>query len=335
MPANSVNKVNKIKFLKTALIAVAAVAVLVTAAVLIGMILLQAPNPADNQLKRFVVQKGEPVSAISEKLEQENLIKSSLVFKIYYKLKQTKTQIQAGSFELSPAMDAPTILEILSEGSDDLWITLPEGLRREEIDQSLAEYPLLDYDTEEFLAQTVSLEGQLFPDTYLVPKEITTQALINLMHNTFEKKIEPLQSQIEQSDHSFNEILTMASLLEREAQDVEQLELISGVLWKRLERGMPLQVDATLQYAAGYNEETGSWWSAPSAADKEIDSKFNTYQNPGLPPRPICNPSLNAFTAALNPQLSSYLFYLHDRQGRIHFGETLQDHNQNINQYLR
>lgn len=325
----------KSKITQIALITIVSLFVIIMVAVVYSLSLLQAPEPNNRQLERFVVKKGEGVAAISSRLKERGFIKSDLLFKIYYRLNNDKYQIQAGSFELSPAMDVATILEVLGEGADDLWITLPEGMRREEIAQSLQQYALTVYDSDEFLTQTVALEGKLFPDTYLVPKEITTQALVVLMNSTFEKRIEPFREEIENSEYTLNEILTMASLLEREARDFEQMRLISGVLWKRLEMGMPLQVDATLQYAKGYNTDLGSWWVIPRQEDKNIDSSFNTYLNPGLPPKPVCNPGINAIEAALSPESSDYLFYIHDNQGRVHFGRNLEEHNQNIDQYLR
>jgi UPF0755 protein len=301
----------------------------------IGLHLAQPLNPQAKELVKIVIPKGRSVTQVANLLQEKKIIKSSLVFKIYCRLNQDRYQIQAGSFELSPSMDLAAILRTLSEGADDIWITFPEGLRREEIAQSLSEYGLQSYNEQEFLSLTVGLEGQLFPDTYLVPKEITTQNIVNLMQDTFNKRITSLQSDIQQSQYTLNQILTMASLLEREARGLEEMKLVSGVLWKRLEKGMPLQVDATLQYAMGYDESTQSWWSAPLAGNKQFDSKFNTYLNPGLPPHPICNPGLDAITAALRPAQSEYWYYLHDPQGQIHFGRTLEEHNQNVNQYLR
>lgn len=295
---------------------------------------LQPVDPSDQTLIRFVIPKGRSTAEIGQQLKDKDLIRSPWVFMAYYRLNQDQT-IQAGSFELSRSMSVSDIFQRLSQGTDDVWITLVEGLRREEIAQSLEQYNLTVYDKQDFLSQTVGMEGQLFPDTYLVSKETPTQNIISLLQNTFDKKIEPLQPAIDQSPHTFNELLIMASLLEREAQGKEQMQMVSGVLWKRLEMGMPLQVDATLQYAKGFDEEIQSWWAVPRAEDKGINSKFNTYQNPGLPPHPICNPSLNAIEAALDPISSEYLFYLHDSQGRIHFARNLDEHNQNVNRYLR
>jgi UPF0755 protein len=323
------------KRLRIFLILLIATMSVATIMAVIGLHLAQPINPQAKELIKIVIPKGSSVTQVGHLLQEKKIIKNSLMFKIYYRLNRDQYQIQAGSFELSPSMDLATILSTLSAGADDIWVTIPEGLRREEIAQSLNEYSLLSYDEQEFLSLTVGFEGQLFPDTYLVPREILTQNIVNLMRDTFDKKIMSLQPDIQQSEYTLNQILTMASLLEREARGLEEMKLVSGVLWKRLEKGMPLQVDATLQYAMGYDESTQSWWSAPLAGNKQFDSKFNTYLNPGLPPHPICNPGLDAITAALRPAQSEYWYYLHDPQGQIHFGRTLEEHNQNVNQYLR
>jgi len=303
-----------------------------------GLVLTSMMQPVASEKKeltRFVIPKGQSVMHVADRLVEEKLIKNSRIFQLYYRFNEDKYNIQAGSFELSQSMSLTEILDVLSDGTDDLWITFPEGIRREEIASSLSEYDLTSFDEDEFLLQTVGMEGKLFPDTYLVPKEITTQTLISLMSNTFDKKIALFADDIEQSDYSVDELIVIASLLEREAKGLEQMKMVAGVIYKRLEMGMPLQVDATLQYAKGYNELTGSWWSTPLAVDKELDSRYNTYLNPGLPPAPICNPGFEALEAAVNPVFSDYLYYIHDSTGQIHFGKTLQEHNQNINNYLR
>ncbi len=289
----------------------------------------------NHSIKKVVIAKGASVDAIAAKLKQQNLIRQPLAFKVWIKLNNLETQLQAGTFELSPSMSVKTIVNELTQGTNDIWVTFPEGMRREEISESLASYYLPEFDQEDFLSKTVSLEGQLFPDTYLIPKMSSTQTIINLLTENFESKMQPLQPQFEDLKYSENQILTMASILEREAKGLNQMRLVSGVLWKRLEMGMPLQADATLQYATGYNEQTGSWWTAPTSENKEVESPFNTYAYPGLPPHPICNPGLQAVKASLDPASSNYLYYLHDNQGQIHFAQNLQEHNQNVNQYLR
>ena len=323
------------KIIKVFLIMLICFAVLIVAGFYIYSLLLKPIDANNIQLARLIIPKGQSAIAVSEQLYEKNLIRHPKVFQLFYRLNQDKYNIQAGSFELSQAMSVSEILEILSDGADDIWITFPEGLRREEIAESLENYDLPAYQKSEFLLQTVGMEGKLFPDTYLVPKQITTQAIINLMSNTFDKKISALSDQISRSKYSQDEIIVMASLLEREAKGLDQMRQVSGVLFKRLQMGMSLQVDATLQYAKGFNSQTNNWWSVPLAADKQLDSKYNTYQMPGLPPSPICNPGFDALTAAADPLPSDYVYYLHDGSGQIHFAKTLEEHNHNISTYLR
>ena len=233
-------------------------------------------------------------------------------------------------------MTPQEIVEALTKGTADLWITIPEGWRREEIAESLAKQELEAFDKELFLELSAADEGKLFPDTYLVPRQADTRLLYSLLTNTFERKIIlGLEDEIEASPHDFEQVLVMASILEREAQGYEDMRHVAGVLWKRLEIGMPLQADATLQYVKGYSPTQKSWWVPPTSEDKKLQSPFNTYLNPGLPPKPIANPGLEAVKAALNPVETDDLFYIHDRTGQIHFAETLDEHNANVQKYLR
>lgn len=295
------------------------------------------PVSAESQSEiRFVVPRGQAVSTIANRLAEAGLIRNPFVFRLELKRLGLESQMQAGSFELSPSMTMAEIALAMTTGSEDIWITIPEGWRREEVAQSLTEHELEAFNEAEFLALSAGSEGRLFPDTYLVPREATAETIFNLLTNTFEQKVAVgLGDEIAKSPRDFDEVLVMASLLEREAVGREQMRQVAGVLWKRIDLGMPLQVDATLQYAKGYNAIEQSWWVPPLAVDRQLDSLFNTYQNPGLPPRPISNPGLDAIEAALDPADNSYLFYIHDRQGDIHFAETLDQHNANVNRYLR
>lgn len=286
--------------------------------------------------ERFVVPRGQGSAVIANRLAEAGLIRNPLLFRLEVRRLGLEGQLQAGSFELSSSMTLAEIAQKLTSGTEDLWITIPEGWRREEIARSLSQADLTEYDEQEFLTLSAASEGRLFPDTYLVPREATAQTIYSLLTNTFEQKVtQGLAAEFAASDKTFDQIIVMASLLEREGRGYEELRQVAGVLWKRIEIGMPLQVDATLQYAKGYNEAQQSWWATPLAADKQIASPFNTYQNPGLPPRPIANPGLDAIRAALNPAQNDYLFYIHDRQGRIHFARDLDQHNANVNRYLR
>ncbi|MBW7955563.1 endolytic transglycosylase MltG [Patescibacteria group bacterium] len=298
--------------------------------------MLQPVNSGSTEVVRFVVPKGQSISRIGERLAEEGLIKHPLVFRGVVRQLGAENQIQAGSFELTAAMTPAELIEAMTQGTDDTWVTLLEGWRREEMAESLAELELPNYDEAEFLELTAGKEGYLFPDTYLVQRSIATEDIVNLLLATFDKKVETdLAAQIAASGKPLDEIVTIASLIQREAKGDQQMRLVSGVLWNRIDIGMALNVDATLQYLKGYSQSQQSWWVPPLAVDKEIESPYNTYKYAGLPPAPIANPGLDAIKAALNPTDTTYLYYLHDNQGGIHFGETLQQHNANVQRYLR
>lgn len=298
----------------------------------------QPVNPNDEVLRTFVVPKGQASSIIGERLYEENFIAHPLLFRIAIQLENIAGKIQAGSFEISPAMTAAEIAQNLTQGTQDVWITVVEGWRMEQIAESLAaaDLPLFDADEFKSLVSENQSEGTLFPDTYLIPKQYDAEQMYSLLTNTFERRVlTDLASEIESSPYTLNQIMVMASLVEREAREYEEMRGVAGVLWHRIEIGMPLQVDATMQYAKGYDAIQQTWWAPPRAADKSVDSPFNTYQINGLPPRPIANPGLNAIKATLNPVATNNLFYIHDRSGRIHYAQTLEGHNANVNRYLR
>jgi len=298
--------------------------------------LFQVDPNASPEVVRFVIPKGQALSVIASRLQEENLIKNKWAFRFAVYKNNLADKIQAGSFELSANMNTWEIANALTVGTDDVWITLPEGWRREEIAESLSKQGLDSFDQTEFLDLSKGLEGQLFPDTYLVPREITSAGLVSLFTNTFANKVtSALSEELSASQWSLNEILTLASLVQRESGSDEEMPLVAQVLLNRLALNMPLQVDATLQYIKGFKQVENSWWSTPLSEDKELNSLYNTYQHAGLPPGPICNPGLAAIKAVLNPTPTQALYYLHDTTGKIHLANSLEEHNLNVNKYLR
>jgi len=284
----------------------------------------------------FVVPRGQAVSVIASRLKDGGLVKSSIVFRWVVKQEGLENKLQSGSFKLSPNMTPAEIALKLTQGTDDVWVTILEGWRREQVATSLAEHDLNSFDSLEFLNLTIGQEGKIFPDTYLFAKESTAATVYQAIQSNFEKKVElGLAKEIGQSDRNFDDALIMASLVEREAKGYEEMRHVAGILWNRYDIGMALQTDATLQYVKGYDAQTESWWESPTGADKTIDSPFNTYLNSGLPPYPISNPGLEAIEASLNPLDTEDLYYLHDRSGAIHYGQNLEEHNANVQQYLR
>lgn len=214
-------------------------------------------------------------------------------------------------------------------GESQIRITIPEGSTIKDIAR-IADAALPNFDSEVFLAIAKGKEGYLFPDTYFFFPSVTELELVQRLERNFNDHIEELRPALDASKRSLAEIVTMASIIEREAyNDPTEQAMISGILWKRIEIGMLLQVDAPFWYLIG----KGS--SELTVNDLKMDSRYNTYKYKGLPPGPIGNPGIAALTAALHPIQSEYLFYLHDKSGIVHYAVTHNQHVNNKNKYLK
>lgn len=292
----------------------------------------EATKPVDSQNKTpviFVIRKGEAVRDIAVRLKKEGLIRSPLAFFVLVRALGISESIQAGDFRLNPSMDAKTLAQVLTHGTLDVWLTTLEGWRIEEIALKLAQE--LSIPEQEFLKY--AKEGYMFPDTYLIPKEASAAAIAKIMLDNFEKKV---GAKLKNSNIDIAEVVILASLVEREAKFSEDRPKVASVLFNRLKEGMKLDVDATVQYALGYQSDQKSWWKKElTKEDLEIDSPYNTYKNKGLPPTPICNPGLVSIKAVIDPQETEYYYYLSDHQGKMHYAVTLEEHNQNIKRYLQ
>ena len=241
--------------------------------------------------------------------------------------------MQAGDFRLNKSMDARTIAQEFTHGILDVWVTTLEGWRDEEIATQLAKD--LDIPEDQFLH--VAAEGYMFPDTYLIPRDATGAAVAKMFLDNFNKKVTPqMQEDAKKTGLTFTQTITLASIVEREGKTDADRPVIAGILLNRIKLGMPLQVDATLQYALGYQPFEKTWWKKElTDDDKKINSPYNTYTNVGLPPAPIANPGLASITAAIYPATTDYLYYLHDKTGSAHYAKTVEDHDANIRKYLQ
>jgi UPF0755 protein len=295
------------------------------------------PVQSDKKTKvTFVVPRGQSISSIGKRLQEQGLIRNSLAFRYVVWSDRLSDKIQAGSFLLSPSMSTQEVAQELTMGTNDIWITVLEGWRVEEIADMLEEQALTDFDKKEFLQLAKGEEGYLFPDSYLISPSASPKIIHTLLRNTFDKKVKQgLSEEIAQSGQDLDDIVTMASIVQREAREFDQMKRVAGILQNRIKKGMGLNVDATLQYTKGYDTTLKTWWPEPLAADKESTSPFNTYKFAGLPPHPISNPGLEAIQAVLAPEKTNALYYIHDRQGNIHTANTIEEHNQNVNTYLR
>ncbi|MBI5151662.1 MAG: endolytic transglycosylase MltG [Candidatus Pacebacteria bacterium] len=298
--------------------------------------ILSPVSPQTAPTQTVVIPKGAGVSAIGTLLQQKNLIRSAWAFRFVVWKNKTVKNLQAGQFDLSPSQSPEEIAQALTKGTDDVWVTIVEGLRNEEIAEVLAQNLGSTFDSKEFLQLANGKQGFLFPDTYLVPKMVTARTMVNLMQTTFTKKTTTgIQDELQKKNRSFVEAVILASLIQREARTPETMKMIAGILLRRLEKGWPLQVDATLQYSKGYDPKEKTWWPTPYAEDKKLKSLYNTYAHPGLPPAPIANPGLHALEAATNPTSSDYWYYITDDAGVMHYAKTVEEHNANVKKYLR
>jgi len=217
-------------------------------------------------------------------------------------------------------------------------LVVRDGARKEEVIKNIGD--ILKWDTEERqIFETLVTkpypelsEGIFFPAHYLVAKDASPEAIARIISDRFTSEITARYTQAVSAAVPLSDALILASMLEREAYDFTDMREISGVIWNRLFIDMKLQIDATLQYANG-TTHTSTWYPRVSPEDKYIDSPFNTYQNKGLPPQPIGNPSTAAVLAALNPTQTECLFYFHDIDSQFHCTQTYQEHVQLLKQY--
>lgn len=287
-------------------------------------------NSKDNTPKIFIVEQGEGVRSIARNLKDQGLIKDPTAFFLLTKQTGLDNKIQAGSFRLNPSMTAREIAKSLTVGTEDIWITIPEGQRAGEIADTL-EKLMPNYDSS-WEAELQKNEGYLFPDTYLLPKDADVNAVIKIMTDNFNSKYETLDTS--KVDLTENEIVTLASLIEREAKHAEDRPIVSSVIHNRLDIGMKLDIDATLQYIKGYDSVSKKWWpNNITNEDKQSTSLYNTYGRAGLPPAPISNPGLLSLQAAVNPDETPYLYYITDKNGVNRYAQTLDEHEENISTY--
>lgn len=287
-------------------------------------------NPKNTTSKIFIIEQGQGVRAIAKNLKNEGLIKDQIAFFLLTKQSGLDSKIQAGSFRLNPSMSASEIANSLTVGTLDIWVTVPEGQRAGEIADTLEKVmPGYEPSWDKVLEDN---EGYLFPDTYLFPKEATVEAIVSIMRANFDSKYEEVDTS--NTNLTQVQIITVASLIEREARLAEDRPIVSSVINNRLDIGMKLDIDATLQYIKGYSASENKWWTSNiTNQDKLSSSPYNTYGRAGLPPTPISNPGLSSLQAAANPVSTDYLFYITDKNGKNRYAKDLEGHEKNISTF--
>ncbi len=288
----------------------------------------------------FEIQAGSRTDKIANDLSSAHIIRSRVAFKLTVIRMGIANRIQAGFFKLSPSMSTTEVAEALVHAyAKQVRVTIPEGLRSEEInlilDKTFKTAGESQYQSAEFAEFSKNSEGALFPDTYDFSPQATASTVFNRLVSRHNEVVEELS--IPEADKS--KVLVIASLLEREAANSKEMPLVAGVIKNRLDIGMALQIDASVQYALGRlqcKKLDCEWWKKNlTREDLKLNSPYNTYFNPGLPPAPISNPGKDALSAAMNPSSTSAFYYIHDSSGKIHFADTLEQHNQNICIYLK
>ncbi|HEY3269139.1 MAG TPA: endolytic transglycosylase MltG [Armatimonadota bacterium] len=296
-------------------------------------------GPASDRGKKVevVIPRGATIASVAGRLQRRRAIRSAAAFRLLARLKGDPA-IPAGAYLVSPRQTPAAILQQLTEGTGErmVRVTFPEGFTLEQMAERVSSVPGVRAEDFQPLAAergrsfTASfrppdnLEGFLFPDTYDFRPDMPARDVVQAMLENFDQKVAgPLAPDFrsrQAAGYSLMQVVTIASLIEREAKVPGDRDIIAGVIYNRLERGIPLQIDATVQYVIGHRERL-------LYRDLKVDSPYNTYQHPGLPPGPICNPGLPAIRAALHPRSVPYLYYTANPDGAHTFTTTLEAHN--------
>lgn len=318
---------------------------------------LSPVNPKDDQEKIFTIEDGQRAKEVAINLEKQKLIKNNLYFIVELYLNKKQNEIQAGDYILNSSMRPAQIIETITNGrATAKKLTIIEGWNMSDIASALEKInisksqdfyditgmPATDYkeridkpknfsDQFSFLKDKpswVSLEGYLYPDTYYLSSSSKLDSVIKKALGNFDQKLTPeLRSEIQKQNKTIFEIVTMASILEEEVRSIEDRKIVAGILYKRIENGMPLQIDATTIYAQIKDNQ--------SKINTKFISPYNTYIVKGLPLGPICNPSIESIKAAIYPTPSNYLFYLSAKKdGKTIFSKNFEEHKRAIQEHL-
>ena len=327
-----------------ALVAIAAVLLLGLAlSAALAAYLLYGDRSFPQREASIVVPTGATGSEVARLLQEGGVVRSALLFRALVRLQGAQSAVKAGEYRFAARLTPAEVLQRLESGGAQVavWVTIPEGFTAREIAARLASRGLGDRNALEtyFLHQPFELapgvrarnfEGYLFPDTYLFPLQAGPPALAALMTDRFRQELpRDAAAQAKRLGYTIPQIVTLASLIEREAKADDERALMAGVYYNRLRLGMPLQVDATLEYSFPQHKTT------ILLSDLARDTPYNSYLHPGLPPTPIANPGKPSLEAAFHPKSSAFLYYVYMGNGHHAFSRTLAEHEANVARYLR
>lgn len=300
----------------------------------------------------ITIEQGASFAQVADELEQDRLIASSFWFSVYAKLDGSAGSIRAGSYQIEPRMNYASLIDILTTSStgQDISMTIPEGYSIDQIGEvvlSKFDITQADWDywtgvnspleSHAFMVEAqkpdnVDLEGYLFPDTYRFYPDATAETIVTALVDEMQKNVEGIEGidDVEGIEDvaSIHELLTLASVIEKEVPTSDDMKIVSGIFQNRLSTGMALQSCATVNYI------TGKDTPAVSAEDLEIDSPYNTYMYAGLPPGPIANPGLSAIESVIHPTQTNYFYFLATPDGETIYASTFDEHVANKARYL-
>ncbi len=284
-------------------------------------------HSGNEKLVYFKIEKGQRSLDILDKLKDNDLINNKYFSYLYLKLRNIK--IQPGVYYLYTNKSSKDNIIKISKGEiAEKKLTFIEGWRVEQYAQLLDKEEIVKY--QDYIKIAKQNEGKLYPDTYQIAIKTTPQDIVKKMLNNFDQKMNENKISPSQED------LIIASIVEREAKFDEDRAVIAGVFKNRLKIGMALEADPTIQYAKENNQgKDDKYWQELEVGDISFDSIFNSYQNTGLPPSPICNPSIKSILAVVNYDKNDYLYFIHDKEGKVHFGKNINEHNANKQKYLK
>lgn len=295
------------------------------------------PIDKNGKTTNFVVPQNKVNFNLADSLFENKIIKDKKAFLFLKDNFFKNIEVKEGGYYLSQSLNSWQILEKLSGKQDLMWVNIYFCPRKEQVGEKLAS--TLGWDNEKLdqwnnlFKNTEYYEGVFYPDTYLIPVNETVEEVANRFIQNFDTKFYTLSDDYINKNIKWTTGLKIASLIAREAAGREDMHLISGIIWNRLNQDMRLQIDATMQYTLGKNEN-GSWWGSIDLEQKRKDSPYNSYLHEGLPPTPICSPNIEYIEAALNPTETDCIFYLHDRNKKIYCSETYEEHKEKIRLHL-
>lgn len=296
---------------------------------LAGILLIPPREFPVNEL--VIVPEDASSVAIGSALKEAHAVNSSFLFQVLTRVTGQHRTLESGMYVFDRPMGLAEVAWRISHGRHGISavrVTLTEGMTVDDMARTL-DAAVAGFDTDTFRSLASTSEGYLFPDTYFIYPGTTADKVFLQLRERFDERIATLAGGIEEFGEPLGDIVTMASILEREAQSKEDMQMVAGILWKRLADDMPLQVDAAFGYARGRNGYT------PTAEDLDSDSPYNTYRNKGLPPTPIANPGMNALEAAITPADNPYYYYLTGNDGRMYYARTFEGHKDNKAKYLK